>query len=84
MSFLCRCCALSPGIAAQFYLLLKAQGMLVKDHPVITKLVEARTCMEKLRPLDAKLKYQMDKLLKSADAPEAASAGKLRARAELT
>ena len=52
---------------AQFYLLLKAQGMLVKDHPVIAKLAEARIFMEKLRPLDAKLKYQMDKLLKTAN-----------------
>jgi hypothetical protein len=48
-----------------FYLLLKAEGMVVKGHPVIEKLVETRTYMEKLRPLDAKLKYQMDKLLKT-------------------
>jgi U3 small nucleolar RNA-associated protein 3 len=48
-----------------FYLLLKAEGRSVKSHPVIEQLVELRTLMEKLRPLDAKLKYQMDKLLKT-------------------
>ena len=62
-----------------FYMLLKAEGMLVKGHPVIEKLVEARTIMEKLRPLDAKLKYQMDKLLKtSVEAPEAAAGDALK------
>ena len=49
-----------------FYLVLKAEGAAVAGHPVIEKLVETRTYMEKLRPLDAKLKYQMDKLLKTA------------------
>ena len=54
-----------------FYLLLKAEGQPVKGHPVIEKLVEARTYMEKLRPMDVKLKYQMDKLLKTGlEGPE--------------
>jgi len=49
-----------------FYLLLKAKGERVKDHPVIDQLVRLRIIIEKLRPLDAKLKYQIDKLLKLA------------------
>jgi len=36
----------------------------VKDHPVIGQLLELRAVMEKMRPLDAKLKYQVDRLLK--------------------
>ena len=38
----------------------------MKDHPVVSHLVKLRVTMEKLRPLDAKLKYQIDKLLKLA------------------
>ena len=58
-----------------FYLLLKAEGQPVKGHPVIEKLVEARTYMEKLRPMDVKLKYQMDKLLKTGlEGPEGSAA----------
>ena len=58
-----------------FYLLLKAEGRAVKNHPVIEQLVELRTLMEKMRPLDAKLKYQMDKLLRTPLAGAAGAAG---------
>jgi U3 small nucleolar RNA-associated protein 3 len=61
-----------------FYLLLKAEGRSVKSHPVIEQLVELRTLMEKMRPLDAKLKYQMDKLLKTPLAGAAAAGDALR------
>jgi Sas10/Utp3/C1D family len=50
-----------------FYLLLKASGERVEDHPVINKLVRIRVVLEKVRPLDQKLKYQIDKLLKAAN-----------------
>lgn len=40
--------------------------MNVKGHPVVEQLVRIRTLLEKLRPLDAKLKYQIEKLLKVA------------------
>jgi U3 small nucleolar RNA-associated protein 3 len=49
-----------------FYLLLKAEGRSVREHPVILQLVKTRTLLEKLRPLDKKLSYQIDKLLKLA------------------
>ena len=48
-----------------FYLLLKAEGMSISEHPVVRQLMEVRTLMEKMRPLDAKLKYQLDKLLRA-------------------
>jgi U3 small nucleolar RNA-associated protein 3 len=47
-----------------FYLLLKAEGKLVKKHPVIKTLASLRTMCEKIRSIDSKLKYHVDKLLK--------------------
>lgn len=35
----------------------------MKDHPVVTRLVELRTYLEKVRPVDKKMQYQIDKLL---------------------
>lgn len=49
-----------------FYLLLKAEGRPVRDHPVIPRLLELRAYLEKIRPIDKKLQYQMDKLLMAA------------------
>lgn len=46
-----------------FYLLLKAEGRPVRDHPVIPRLLELRAYLEKIRPIDKKLQYQMEKLL---------------------
>jgi hypothetical protein len=57
-----------------FYLLLKAEGRRVADHPVILQLVKTRTLLEKLRPLDKKLSYQLNKMLKLANAIEAGDA----------
>lgn len=54
-----------------FYLLLKAEGKSVKDHPVIAQLVYVRALLDKLRPLDAKLQWQITKLLKAAAAADA-------------
>ena len=58
---------LSYCINIVFYLLLKSEGRSVRDHPVVLRLVEIRAYLEKLRPIDKKLKYQIDKLLKMAD-----------------
>lgn len=70
---------LSYCINICFYLLRKSEGKNVQDHPVIHQLVRTRTILEKLRPLDSKLKYQIEKLLKMAtlgtsDASEGAAA----------
>jgi U3 small nucleolar RNA-associated protein 3 len=57
-----------------FYLLLKAEGASVRDHPVIGQLVHIRTLLEKMRPLDAKMAHQVSRLLKAAKAaPSTAS-----------
>ncbi|KAJ3119033.1 hypothetical protein HDU96_003208 [Phlyctochytrium bullatum] len=47
------------------YSLLKLQGQKVESHPVIDKLIEHRVVMERTRPLEQKLKYQIDKLLRT-------------------
>uniref|UniRef100_A0A8B9X3Y7 Neuroguidin n=1 Tax=Bos mutus grunniens TaxID=30521 RepID=A0A8B9X3Y7_BOSMU len=44
----------------------KASGGSLQGHPAVLRLVEIRTVLEKLRPLDQKLKYQIDKLVKTA------------------
>eukprot|EP00249_Psilotum_nudum_P015662 c25455_g1_i2 orf=771-1541(-) len=49
-----------------FYILLKAEGRSVRDHPVISRFIEIRLFLEKIRPIDKKLRYQIDKLLKLA------------------
>jgi hypothetical protein len=53
-----------------YYLLLKAEGKSVKEHPVMQSLLRIRTLLEKLRPLDKKLKYQIDKLVRLANLEE--------------
>ncbi|WIA21610.1 hypothetical protein OEZ85_000794 [Tetradesmus obliquus] len=60
------------------YLMLKAEGRSVKDHPVIGRLVQLRAYIEKIRPIDKQLSYQIDKLLRAtsvAQAQAAADAG---------
>ncbi|XP_028410028.1 neuroguidin-A-like [Dendronephthya gigantea] len=48
------------------YMLLKAHGKSIEGSPTVDRLVELRTVMEKIRPIDQKLKYQIDKLIKIA------------------
>ncbi|KAI0242365.1 hypothetical protein L0F63_002192, partial [Massospora cicadina] len=59
-----------------FYALLKAQGKPVEGHPVILKLIEIRTHLEKMKPVEAKLKYQIDKLVRATnvEAPKESNA----------
>jgi hypothetical protein len=63
---------LSYCVNIVFYLLLKSEGRSVRDHPVVLRLVEIRAYLEKLRPIDRKLRYQIDKLLKTSAASELA------------
>lgn len=50
-----------------YFLMLKLDGKKVEDHPVINKLIEERIVLEKMKPLELKLKYQIDKLVKLAN-----------------
>ncbi|XP_053343953.1 neuroguidin [Clarias gariepinus] len=45
---------------------VKAEGQSLKDNGAIHRLVTIRTVLEKMRPLDQKLKYQIDKLVRTA------------------
>ncbi|CAI9763026.1 unnamed protein product [Fraxinus pennsylvanica] len=47
-----------------YYLLRKAKGLSIQGHPVVQSLVEIRLFLEKIRPIDKKLQYQIQKLMK--------------------
>ena len=47
---------------------LHAEGRPVQDHPVIGRLVQIRAYLDKIRPLDKRLSYQLDKLVAAAQA----------------
>ncbi|GMH07071.1 hypothetical protein Nepgr_008911 [Nepenthes gracilis] len=44
-----------------YYLLRKAKGFSIEGHPVVHSLVEIRLFLEKIRPIDKKLQYQLQK-----------------------
>ena len=61
-----------------FYLLMKCEGKPVSDHPLLGRLVEIRTYLEKIRPIEKKMNYQVQKLVTQAlkkPVSEAAAAG---------
>lgn len=41
-------------------------GKPIENDPAIDRLIEIRTVLEKIRPIDYKLRYQIDKLVKTA------------------
>ncbi|KAL2913635.1 hypothetical protein HK105_206795 [Polyrhizophydium stewartii] len=49
-----------------FLSLLKLHGQSISGHPVVDRLIELRTVLERTKPLEQKLKYQIDKLIKAA------------------
>ncbi|KAF8411346.1 hypothetical protein HHK36_003893 [Tetracentron sinense] len=49
-----------------YYLLRKAKGFSIEGHPVVRSLVEMRFFLEKIRPIDKKLQYQIQKLTRVA------------------
>ncbi|XP_015777115.1 PREDICTED: neuroguidin-like isoform X2 [Acropora digitifera] len=57
---------LSYIIDLTYYLLRKTDGKSWESDPAVDRLVEARTVLEKMRPIDHKMKYQIDKMIKSA------------------
>lgn len=46
-----------------FYLMLKGRGSRVQGHPVIRKMLRYRLMLEKIRPLEIKMRFQIEKLL---------------------
>jgi U3 small nucleolar ribonucleoprotein protein LCP5 len=60
---------------------VRLQGKSISSHPAINHLVESRVILEKLKPVENKTKYQIDKLVRAAvvgeqeasSAPEAAN-----------
>ncbi|KAI8321698.1 hypothetical protein GQ54DRAFT_297810 [Martensiomyces pterosporus] len=49
-----------------YFTMLKLHGKQIESHTVISRLVEDRTVLEKMKPLEQRLKYQIDKLLRGA------------------
>ncbi len=58
---------LSYCVNVVFYLYMKAEGKSVRAHPVMKQLLKLRYVMEKMRSLDGKLKYQVDRLVKLSE-----------------
>lgn len=56
---------LSYLINLTYVVLRKCSGERIEGDPSIDRLVEIRTVLEKIRPIDQKLKYQIDKLVKT-------------------
>ncbi|KAJ8972596.1 hypothetical protein NQ317_002323 [Molorchus minor] len=57
---------LSYLINLTYVVLRKCSGEKIEGDPCIDRLVEIRTVLEKIKPIEHKLKYQIDKLVKTA------------------
>jgi U3 small nucleolar ribonucleoprotein protein LCP5 len=49
-----------------FIIHAKISGKSIKGHPVVESLVECRIVLERMKPIEVKLKYQIDKLVRTA------------------
>lgn len=58
-----------------FYILRKSEGRSVKDHPLWKRLAEIKFILDKIRPVDKKLEYQIEKLLRAGQGPAADATG---------
>lgn len=47
-----------------YYITRKLNGQSVSEHPIMKELLALRLTMEKMKPLDSKLKHQIDRLMK--------------------
>ncbi|KAF6160644.1 hypothetical protein GIB67_019584 [Kingdonia uniflora] len=59
-----------------YYLLRKAKGLSIEGHPVVRSLVEIRLFLEKIRPIDKKMEYQIQKFTGVGGSAVAEVAGK--------
>lgn len=53
-------------MSLQYYMLYKAEGRDLNQHPIFERLAYLRLMIEKLKPLDKKIDYQVEKLLRSS------------------
>ncbi|PWA64047.1 sas10/Utp3/C1D family [Artemisia annua] len=51
------------------FLLRKAKGLPIQGHPLVHSLLETRLFLEKIRPIDKKLQYQIQKLTRVTENP---------------
>ncbi|KAF5452568.1 hypothetical protein F2P56_027548 [Juglans regia] len=49
--------------AITFYLLLKSEGQPIRDHPVLARLVEIKSLLDKIKQLDGNLPSELEKFL---------------------
>lgn len=56
---------LSYLINLTYVVLRKCSGEMIEGDPCIDRLIQIRTILEKVKPVNSKLKYQIDKLVKS-------------------
>ena len=56
-------------------ILLKVDGQSIEEHPAIERLIETRILLEKMRPTEQRIKYQIDKLVKLAKSGTTSSGG---------
>lgn len=49
-----------------YFVHLKISGKQLENNPVVESLVELRVILDKMKPIEAKLKYQIDKLVRAA------------------
>ncbi|KAL0322744.1 UNVERIFIED_CONTAM: Something about silencing protein 10 [Sesamum angustifolium] len=49
--------------AITFYLLLKSEGQPVRDHPVVSRLVEIKSLLDKIKEMDENLPFDMEDIV---------------------
>ncbi|KAH3773210.1 neuroguidin-like [Dreissena polymorpha] len=72
---------LSYLVNLTYLMLRKAGGQSIHGDETVLRLVEIRTVLEKMRPIDQKLKYQVDKVVRLAATGGAASDDPMRFKA---
>ena len=57
---------LSHNANLLYLIIAKLEGRSIDGNPVVDRLIQTRVLIEKMRPLETKLKYQVERLLKLA------------------